>query len=167
MAGKAGFAPDEWNQIVQSVLTAGIAISAAEPSGLFGILKESIASASALIDAKTSQSDELIQAVVAELQTSDGRTAAKAGLSSAFAGAKPADVKVRAIDALKKTAAILDAKAPADSLAFKTWLRHIAQSVAEASSEGGFLGFGGVKVSDNEKATLAEISSALGLPASA
>jgi hypothetical protein len=34
--------------------------------------------------------------------------------------------------------------------------------VAEAASEGGFLGFGGVKVSDTEKATLAEISKALG-----
>jgi len=35
--------------------------------------------------------------------------------------------------------------------------------VAEASTEGGFLGFGGVRVSDAEKATLTEISSALGL----
>ena len=94
MVGKAGFAPDEWNQIVQSVLTTGIAVSAAEPSGLFGMLKESMASARALIDAKTSQNDELIQAVVAELQTSDGRTAAKTGLSSLFAGAQPADIKV-------------------------------------------------------------------------
>lgn len=167
MVGKAGFAPDEWNQIVQSVLTAGIAVSAAEPSGLIGMVQESMASARALIDAKTSQNDELIQAVAAELQTSDGRTAAKAGLSSLFAGAKPADIKVRAIGALKKTTAILDAKAPADSLAFKTWLRHIAQSVAEAASEGGFLGFGGVTVSENEKATLADISTALGLPAGA
>ena len=89
MVGKAGFTPDEWNQIVQSVLTTGIAVSAAEPSGLFGMLKESMASARALIDAKTSQNDELIQAVVAELQTADGRTAAKTGLSSLFAGAQP------------------------------------------------------------------------------
>jgi len=34
--------------------------------------------------------------------------------------------------------------------------------VAEASSEGGFLGIGGVQVSDKEKATLSEISKALG-----
>jgi len=42
-------------------------------------------------------------------------------------------------------------------------LQHISQAVAEASTEGGFLGFGGVRVSDAEKATLAEISGALGL----
>jgi hypothetical protein len=42
-------------------------------------------------------------------------------------------------------------------------LRHTSQAVAEAAPEGGFLGFGGVRVSDAEKATLAEISGALGL----
>ena len=41
----------------------------------------------------------------------------------------------------------------------------IAQRVAEAAKEGSFLGFGGVQVSDAEKATLAEISGALKLTA--
>jgi hypothetical protein len=58
---------------------------------------------------------------------------------------------------------VVDAKAPDDSAAFKDWLRQISQHVAEAAKEGGFLGIGGVLVSDAEKATLAEISSALGL----
>ena len=38
----------------------------------------------------------------------------------------------------------------------------ISQEVAEASVEGTFLGFGGMKVSDAEKATLAEIAKSLG-----
>jgi hypothetical protein len=37
--------------------------------------------------------------------------------------------------------------------------------VAEASAEGGFLGIGGVQVSDAEKATLGDISKALGTSA--
>ena len=36
-----------------------------------------------------------------------------------------------------------------------------APKAAEAANEGGFMGFGGVAVSDAEKATLAEISNAL------
>jgi hypothetical protein len=48
--------------------------------------------------------------------------------------------------------------------AFKSWLRHISQATAEAASEGGgLLGLGGVRVSEAEKATLAEISNALGV----
>jgi hypothetical protein len=37
--------------------------------------------------------------------------------------------------------------------------------VAEAAAEGGFLGFGGVQVSEAEKATLADIAKALGVDA--
>jgi hypothetical protein len=39
------------------------------------------------------------------------------------------------------------------------------QKVAEAATEGSFLGFGGVRVSDAEKATLDDISKALGTTA--
>ena len=55
----------------------------------------------------------------------------------------------------------MDTKAPNEAVAFKDWLKQVAQKTAEASTEGGFLGFGGVQVSEAEKATLAEIASAL------
>jgi hypothetical protein len=77
---------------------------------------------------------------------------------------KAAFVKTACIEILGKVDGILSAKAPGDAAAFKNWLGQISQSVAEASTEGGFLGIGGVAVSDAEKATLAEISSALKLP---
>jgi hypothetical protein len=43
----------------------------------------------------------------------------------------------------------------------RTWLASISRGVAEASKEGGFLGFGGVQVSDAEKATLDQVATAL------
>ena len=79
-----------------------------------------------------------------------------------MAGAKPADAVQRSLANLREVSAILDAKAPGDAAAFKGWLRSISQKVAEASAEGGFLGIGGVQVSDAEKATLADIAKALG-----
>ena len=60
-------------------------------------------------------------------------------------GSKPAEVRDKAIAALREAAAIVDAKAPDEAAAFKDWLRQIAQKTAEASTEGGFLGFGGVQ----------------------
>jgi hypothetical protein len=66
---------------------------------------------------------------------------------------------------LKEVSAILNAKAPQDAAGFKAWLQTMSKNVAEASSEGGFLGIGGVQVSDAEKATLADISKALGTSA--
>ena len=73
----------------------------------------------------------------------------------------------KAIDALKAAAAVLDAKGGADAVPFKTWLAGVAKAVAEAAPEGGFLGFGGTQVSEAEKATVAQIAAALGVPAPA
>jgi hypothetical protein len=42
-------------------------------------------------------------------------------------------------------------------------LAGVAQKAAEASKEGGFLGFGGVRVSDAEHAFIAEVKQAAGL----
>ena len=47
MASKQNFTPEEWTKISESVMLAGTAVSAGEPSGLWGTLKEAFASSSA------------------------------------------------------------------------------------------------------------------------
>jgi hypothetical protein len=169
MATKSDFTQDEWKLLLQSPLVAAIAISAADPSGIIGMLKESMASARALLTAKADpKADALVKAVVDDFETSEGRAAAQDGLRAAIAGAeKPAEVVAKATDNLKTIAAALDAKGGADAVPFKTWLAGVAKSVAEAAPEGGFLGFGGTQVSEAEKATVAQIAAALGVPAPA
>ena len=143
------------------VIAAGIAITAAEPSGLWGLLKESFAGGSAMAKAKTDPgANGLIKAVIADFGAAEG-SAARDGLKTRFKQSKPAEIKDACIETLRQAAAIVDAKAPADAAAYKAWLQQISQHVAEASNEGGFLGIGGVPVSEAEKATLTEISSAL------
>jgi hypothetical protein len=165
MTDKSNFTPEEWKLFLQSVIAAGIAVTAAEPSGLWGLLKESFAGGSELAKAKMDPgANALIKAVVADFSTAEG-SAARDGLKNTFKGSKPAEIKDKCIEILRQTAAIVDAKAPADATALKNWLQQISQHVAEASKEGGFLGVGGVPVSDAEKATLTEISSALKLAA--
>jgi hypothetical protein len=166
MATKTNFTPDEWKLVMQSPMMASIAVSAAEPSGIFGTLREGMASARSLMKAKTDPSaDELIKAVADDIGTSDGRSAVQDGVKATLAGAKPGDFKAKAVDELRQVSALLDRKAPADAVAFKTWLNQTAQSVAAAAAEGGFLGFGGHPISEIEKATLAEIAAALNVPA--
>jgi hypothetical protein len=46
MTDKSNFTPDEWKTLLESVMMAGIAVTAADPSGLWGLLKESFASSS-------------------------------------------------------------------------------------------------------------------------
>ena len=112
MATKADFTPDEWKLLLQSPLVAGVAISAADPSGLIGMMRESMASARALIQAKTDpNADALVKAVGSEFETSEGRGLAQDGVKTAISGAKtPAEIVSKALDALKATSALLDAK---------------------------------------------------------
>ena len=166
MADKSSFTPEEWKLLLESVMMAGIAVTAAEPSGLWGVLKESFASGSALRQAKTDPgSNPLIKAVAADFGTAEGQSAARDGLREKLVGSRPAEIKAKCIETLRQAGAVVAAKAPDDAAAFKGWLHNISQHVAEAAKEGGFLGIGGVLVSDAEKATLTEISDALGLTA--
>jgi hypothetical protein len=61
---------------------------------------------------------------------------------------------------------LLEKKAtPEEATETKQWLTKIAQATAEATKEGGFLGFGGTLVSEEEKAAIANVTSTLGVPA--
>jgi hypothetical protein len=164
MADKSTFTPDEWKTLLESVMATSLAVTAAEPSGLWGLLQESFASGTLLAKTKMDTgSNPLIKAVVDDFATSEGRAVTRDGLKEKLSGKQPADMKTACIEILGRVDGILSAKAPADAAAFKNWLRQISQAVAQASTEGGFLGIGGVTVSDAEKATLAEISTALRL----
>jgi hypothetical protein len=162
MTSKADFSPAEWKKIVQSPLLAGFAVSIADPNGFIAHLKEAFAEAKMLGEAKASGTEgTLVKSIAEELMTSAGRAEAREGIRTIAAGATSDQMKDRAIEQLKEVAAILDAKAPMEAATIKGWLGKIAQTVAEASGDG-FMGFGGARVNDSEKAALADIEQALG-----
>jgi hypothetical protein len=166
MADKSNFTPNEWKLLLESVTMAGMAVSAADPSGLWGLLKESFAEGSELAAAKTDLATKpLIKAVATDFETSQGRSTARDGLKERLSGLKPAEITAKCIETLGQAGKLVDAKAPDDAAAFKGWLRRISQHVAEAAKEGGLFGTGSTPVSDKEKATLQQISSALKLAA--
>ena len=65
---------------------------------------------------------------------------------------------------LGDTVAIVDEKASAaESTAYKQWLMSVAQAVAEAGKEGGFLGIGAERVSEQEEIVLENYRKTIGL----
>ena len=140
MTDKSNFTPDEWKLLLESVMMAGIAVTAAEPSGLWGLLKESFAGGTALVTGQEDAgSNPLIKAVVADFETAEGRSTARDGLKEKLTGSKPAEIKAKCIETLRQAAAVVDAKAPGDAAAFKGWLRQISQHVAEQPRRADFL----------------------------
>ena len=162
MFSKSNFSSDEWSRVAASPMVVCAAVSAADPGGLWGLLKEASAGGFALVEAKRDPNASLLlKAMADDLASGDTRGSITSKAQAVFKDAKPADIKARALAELRSVAAIVDSKAPAEAAAFKNWLQAIAQKAAEAAKEGGFLGFGGVAVSDAEKAALGEIEQAL------
>jgi hypothetical protein len=164
MSHKDAFTTEEWTDLSLAPMLASFAVTAADPSGLVGVIRESSATGWAMKAAKE-PAGTLMSEIVAGYEDAEGRGAIRGALRELVRGRKPAEATAAAIARLAEAARIVDAKAPAEADAFKAWISATAQTVAEAGKEGGFLGFGGEKVSAAERKTLAEIDTALGLPA--
>ena len=164
MANKRSFNPYEWQQILDSVTLAGMAVALTDYShlrGLFRSMKEmKVCSEEAMAAKDDPSANELTKAVSADIK---GSVVISEHVRKLFVAGNAPETKAKTIEALREVSSLLDAKAPRDAVAFKSWLLRIGEKVAEASKRGGLLGFGGARVSDAQKATLAEISNALGL----
>jgi hypothetical protein len=161
MATKADFTAEEWEQIQRAPFMAGLAVVAASPSGPFGVIKELFAVGKMLGEVKTQgTSNDLIKALVADIEAGARDLSAPAELK----GKTPEQVKSYAIESVRQVAALIDKKTkPDEAQGFKQWLVSVAQKVAEATKEGGFLGIGGTRVSEEEAATIKELSTTLGV----
>lgn len=153
MTSKADFNAQDWSIVVDGPLYAGMRVIAAERGGN---LRESIAMGRVYQEARarhgtSSLLDELITsppAIDAELLQRPG-----GDLASVTTGH------------LRRAMSILEATAtPEETDAYKTFVMTVAQAVAGAHKEGGFLGIGKTAVSEAENAALDEVSMALGPP---
>ena len=162
MAGKADFTADEWSLLCKSPMLAGMVVVAASPSGPFGVIKEMVAMGKLIAETKAKGGDGLVSAVVNEITTREGIERAK---PTDIQGKSPDQARAYALDQLKQVATLLRQKAPGDATAFSQWLQEVAERVASASKEGGFLGFGGTLVSEQEQAALRDTAAALGIQA--
>ena len=159
MSFKDHFTAEEWSRVVGAPMLAGIAVTAADPGGLWGALKESTAVASSV--ARSDVTEGLVAEVTEAYRTSEGRDMARAALKGDLKGKKPAEIVDVALAELSAITSLVTSKDAAAGAAYKAWLQDVARKVAEAGTEGGFMGFGGVKVSDAEKATLDRLAASL------
>lgn len=162
MANKDDFTPDEWTKVLESIVAAGVAIAAADPSGWWGTFKEAAAGTPVLSDAKDDPNlNELIKSAITDFERSDDGSIL--AMQQRFRHGDPAESVRRSLESLHEVSAILDTNAADDAAAFKSWLYAISEKVAEAAVEGSILGFGGTRVSEAERRTLRDISRALGM----
>ncbi len=164
MAKQDTFTSEEWTllRLTPSLVAGGTA--AADPSGLFSSVKESFAGAKTMAEAfKTNSAMELFTALAAD-RSIPGMPDPKSMLGEGSREQQMQNLKSAVLERVKSATALVAAKAtPAEADAYKAMLVSVAEQAANASKEGGFLGFGGVRVSDKEKAFIAEVKAAAGI----
>lgn len=163
MADKSEFSTDEWSRLLASVFLSAMAISAAEPSGIIGLIQEGLAGGRVLQEEAKRPDPSLIRAIALEAGTPEGRLVARDAIHWRMDGAPREQICMRAVSGLRQAMMLLNAKAPDEAPALAALLVKIAEATAEAAVEGGFLGFGGERVTAAERATIAEIKQAVGL----
>ena len=157
MSTKADFSADEWDLLRTAPLMASIIVVAASPSGPVGLIQESTAAGKMIIQAAQTAQTPLLKSLAGDLTQS-------MSIPKPPPGATPGKVQAAGAEILNRTSALLTQKAtPEETAEIKQWLAKVAQATAEATKEGGFLGFGGTLVSYQEKTALATVNSALGL----
>jgi hypothetical protein len=145
MTGKADFNAEEWSVVAGAPLLGAMMVIAAERGGS---VRESVAVARAYADARDQYDGELMSALLA----TPPATAVKRPDS-------PDDLRTQATETLREAVAILERVGTEDEVVeYKQFVFTIAESVARAHREGGFLGVGGKEVSASEQAALDEIA---------
>jgi hypothetical protein len=149
---KAKFNDQEWSQIRLSPLAVTFYIVSANPSGATGIAKEVIAAGNAMHSiVKDALPMSLIDVAFSSL---NGRLDLDGKLEEPVS-------RPNTLARLHSAAATVRAKSPVDAKSFGDAMVALSRKVAEASKEGGFLGFGGTLVSKEEEQAIAEIATAL------
>ena len=156
MTRKADFNAEEWSTVVEGPLYAGMRVISADRGGT---LRESLALGRAYQEAREDHGEsELLDELVKSPPSIDPDRVREAG----------GNIAAVASERLREAIAILEAKAtPEEVDAYKRFVMTVAQAVASAHKEGGFLGIGGKQISDAENQALDEISTALGAPPAA
>ncbi len=149
---KASFSDEEWLKLRLAPTATAFYVVTASPSGPVGTLKELSAAGDIM---KASLKDASATSLV-NVAFGNAMAATEGEVNIDEKSARPT-----MLDTIKAAAAAVKAKTPAEYGSFAASLKSLATSVANASKEGGFLGFGGKTVSKEEQQALDEISAAL------
>ncbi|MDG2039281.1 MAG: hypothetical protein P8J30_02235 [Ilumatobacter sp.] len=150
MAGKNDFDSHEWQLLLAMPWIAGILVVVADRSWrVIGEFKAMAAAVSA--DGPHGAASTMIEELLADMEGSIDPDEADDGKS-----------EEEMFGTLEQCGELIAARCTADEAKdLRKWVLGIARATAEARREGGFLGIGSVRVSDDEQSALSRIDAAI------
>ena len=150
MTSKADFNAEEWSLVVEGPPLAGLLVVSADRGGT---IRESLAMAKTYTELRDQHAGtELMEAILSsrpEVDPSRYRS--------------PEDLRAEGGERLSEAVRLLEGKATPEELeAYRQFVLDVARRAAEAHKEGGFLGIGGTKVSEEEWSALEHVAASIG-----
>ena len=149
MTGKADFTAEEWEKVLAAPPEAGLLVATAQRGGTF---REAFSIAKAYTEARRSlgESELLDQIAAAKPEMKVERHSSKEELEQ------------EVLQNLRDAVTLVESKAtPEETEAYRRFIVHLAERVAEAHREG-FLGLTGERVSDAERGAIRKTEEAVG-----
>jgi len=164
MPAKDAFTPEEWKALRDVPHLVALAVAMSGASGMVGTVKEMFSSSASLVAAMKSD-NELLRSIVTREEIGAAQKALRESLPQVQGGdlaSARQKLGTLALERVRAAIAILSEKSPADAEAYRSFVKGLGERVASAAKEGGFLGFGGERVSEDERTMLASLGAALG-----
>ena len=162
MSNKESYTSDEWSLLrsTPTFVSAGVAI--ADPGGIIGALKEAAAGAGAFAEYGAKHADSEFFAALAGDRSFPAMPDPQSLLGQGDAAAQATNFQQAVLQRAKDALAVIAHNGTSQEVAgYRDLLESVAESAANASTEGGFLGFGGVRVSAKEQSFLGALAAAL------
>jgi hypothetical protein len=149
MTGKADFSPEEWEVVLKGPPSAGMIVITAQRGGTF---RESFSMAKSYGEARKQHGESELLDEIASTKPEFDRTRYHS----------PEELKEHGLQHLREAVELLEQKGtPEEVDEYRRFVLTLANRVADAHKEG-FLGLSGERVSEAERAAVAEIAEALG-----
>ena len=160
MLTKNDFSSEDWKTLRETPQLVGLATLLAGDSGI-ATVKESLALAQGFLEGQ-SNNVPLIRDLTNRTEMQDSQASLRDALGDLNAQISKDKLKGLAMERVAAALSVLEARGSADEVsAYRQFLQGLAEKVAKAAKEGGFLGFGGTRVSADEEAFLNELRTAL------
>jgi hypothetical protein len=162
MATKNDLSSADWGTLRDTPYLVGFATVLAAPSGL-GTFKELLALSVGMMENQSS-SVSLLRDLSAPGEMEAARSSLKQSFGNVQQKPSPEALRQRALDQTRSSMAILQKNCTKEETdGYCRMLYGLAEKVASASREGGFLGFGGKQISEGEQAFLDDLRNTLQL----
>lgn len=164
MSVLADYTQDQVEKMMAAPMLVSMYVMGSSLSGPVGLVKEMMAGVeTAMNAAKDAAPDSVLASLFSEDNMKAQQSKMQQETSESTQGAQNMDeAKAKMLGDIKQAVGIMMEKgSPEEISAYKVLMVSVAENVAHAAKEGGFMGIGGTLVNDAEKSAIGDIQTAV------